>query len=111
MSEVINGTRQDFTVLNVDACGTENGSSVASIEVRQTGLVTFFNQNGDMSACTLNNGFKAGSWCSASDLGSSTNSCTAPIVRTTSSSVPKPSLTSLLTTSTCGCSKKKGNSE
>ncbi|KAF3004648.1 hypothetical protein E8E15_000458 [Penicillium rubens] len=68
-SEVINGTRQDYSVLSVDACDTENGEPAAWIQVNVTGLVTFSNQGGDESTCTLNDGFKVGSWCSASDSG------------------------------------------
>ena len=41
LTEVINGVRTDFSVLNVDACGTENGLPAASIEVKQTRLVPF----------------------------------------------------------------------
>ena len=49
-----------------DICGTEDGSPVAWIQVNHTGLVTFFNENGDSSSCVLNKGLKAGSWCIAS---------------------------------------------
>ncbi|KAJ5559472.1 hypothetical protein N7513_001871 [Penicillium frequentans] len=94
-SEVINGTRQDFSVLSVDACGTENGEPAAWIQVNETGLVTFSNQNGDESTCTLNNGFKVGSWCSASGSGvvSSTNSGSGTAIPTSTTSVPNTSLT------------------
>ncbi|KAJ5111899.1 hypothetical protein NUU61_001529 [Penicillium alfredii] len=67
LNEAVNGTRKDFSALNVEACGTENGKDAAWIMVDLTGEVTFFNQNGDKSGCTLNHGLKAGSWCNASD--------------------------------------------
>ncbi|KAJ5642525.1 hypothetical protein N7490_006703 [Penicillium lividum] len=116
-SEVINGTRQDKSVLNVDACGTENGEPAAWIQVNKTGLVTFSNQNGDESTCTLNNGFNVGSWCSASNSGgvsstkspaptttasvgntfSTTASTTATPVASTSSPIVPTSATSVVT--------------
>ncbi|KAJ5152437.1 hypothetical protein N7492_009717, partial [Penicillium capsulatum] len=67
LSKVVNGTRKDFSALNVEACGTKNGKDVAWITVNLTGEVTFFNQDGEKSGCTLNHGLKAGSWCNASD--------------------------------------------
>jgi hypothetical protein len=41
LSEVVNGNRHELNVLNVDACGTEDGSPVAWIQVNHTGVVTF----------------------------------------------------------------------
>ncbi|CAG8344745.1 unnamed protein product [Penicillium salamii] len=68
LSKAVNGTRKNVSVLNVDACGTENGMPAAWIWVNQGGLVTFFNQGGDQAECTLNDKFKVGSWCSAADF-------------------------------------------
>ncbi|OGE46443.1 hypothetical protein PENARI_c256G03699 [Penicillium arizonense] len=47
------GTPQGYPVSGVGACGTEKNSSVAWIEVEHTGLVSFFNYQGDKSACVL----------------------------------------------------------
>lgn len=63
LSDIVNGTRRKSNVLNVDVCSTEDSSPVAWIQVNQTGLVTFSNENGNKSTCVLNNGLKAGSWC------------------------------------------------
>ncbi|KAJ5566723.1 uncharacterized protein N7459_010105 [Penicillium hispanicum] len=68
LSKVIDGNRQDYHFLQVDACGTDNEGPVAWIQVDQNGVVTFFNENGDKSACTLGNGLTVGSLCSASVL-------------------------------------------
>lgn len=68
LSEVVNGTRKDFTVLNVNACGTENGGAAAWIRINKNGLVKFFNQGGNHSECMLNNEFNVGSWCAAADF-------------------------------------------
>ncbi|KAJ6073236.1 hypothetical protein N7467_011321, partial [Penicillium canescens] len=43
----VNGTYQGHPVLGLEACSIENNSLVAWIEVEQTGLVTFFNHQGD----------------------------------------------------------------
>lgn len=69
LSEVKNGTRQDYSVVNVDTCGEQDGKSTAQIQVNKTGLVTFSNRGGNKSECRLNKGFKVGSWCSAVDSG------------------------------------------
>ncbi|OGE46749.1 hypothetical protein PENARI_c121G05421 [Penicillium arizonense] len=42
-----------YPVHGVEACGTKNNSSVAWIEVEDTGLVSFFNYQKDKSACIL----------------------------------------------------------
>ncbi|KZN93319.1 hypothetical protein EN45_041390 [Penicillium chrysogenum] len=47
------GTPQGYPVSGVGACGTKKNSSVAWIEVEHTGLVSFFNYQGDKSACVL----------------------------------------------------------
>lgn len=74
LSEVVDGHRKAEAVVSVDACGTENGQPAAWIVVNDKGLVTFFNQNGDRSACALDNGLKVGSQCIASMLGSASSS-------------------------------------
>ncbi|KAJ5471535.1 hypothetical protein N7530_008892 [Penicillium desertorum] len=94
LSKVINGTSQGYPARYLEACGTENGLPVAWIELDETGLVHFFNQHGYMAACTLNNGFQVGSWCSVSDSESSTKA---------SSAIPKPTSTSSLAAPSCGC--------
>ncbi|KAJ5642305.1 hypothetical protein N7490_006305 [Penicillium lividum] len=58
---------EQHSALSVDICGTEDGSPAAWIQVNHTGLVTFFNKNGNSSTCVLNEGLKAGSWCIASE--------------------------------------------
>ncbi|KAJ5473987.1 hypothetical protein N7475_003553 [Penicillium sp. IBT 31633x] len=73
ISKVTDGTRKEYSVLNVDTCGTEKDRPVAWIQINKNGLVTFFNQNGNIAACTLDNGLKVGSWCSASDSLSTTS--------------------------------------
>lgn len=74
LSELVDGHRRAEAVVSVDACGTENGQPAAWIVVNDKGLVTFFNQNGDRSACALDNGLRVGSQCSASMLGSASSS-------------------------------------
>ena len=76
LSKMVNGSRKAEAIVSVDACGTENGQRAAWIVVNDKGLVTFFNQNGDKSACALDNGLKVGSQCSASILGSAPSSST-----------------------------------
>lgn len=104
LSEVTNGVRHEYAVLNVDACGTIDGNPAAWIHVNQTGLVTFSNQNGDQSSCTLDDGFKVGSSCISSDQGSvhSPSSSSIPIIRTTSPGVSTKTSTPVVV-STCAC--------
>jgi hypothetical protein len=97
LNEMPNGTPQN-TRIEV-ACGTENGSRAAWIEVERDGQVTFYNQNGDKSTCFLKDGYKIGSWCNASDLHASTTLSSVSVTATTSaffdadkSVTPQPTL-------------------
>ncbi|KAJ5117413.1 hypothetical protein N7448_011045 [Penicillium atrosanguineum] len=105
LDEVKNGTHQGYPVLGVEACGTENKSSVAWVEVEKTGLVTFFNHQGDKSACNLDNGLKLGSRCNASDLGSSPKLSSALATPGSSSSVSELASTTFQTAPSSGCSR------
>ncbi|KAJ5186456.1 hypothetical protein N7449_011220 [Penicillium cf. viridicatum] len=91
LSKVIKGVRKDFTVLNVDTCGTEDSHPVAWIQVNNHGDVTFFNQGGKKAGCTLDRALKVGSWCSASDLTSSSVSSTSTLSKSSSSSLSSAS--------------------
>jgi hypothetical protein len=104
LSEVTNGIRHEYAVLNVDACGTIDGLPAAWIHVNQTGLVTFSNQDGDQSSCTLDNGLKVGSSCISSDLkyAHSPSSSSVSIIGTTSAPVSTTASTSVVA-STCAC--------
>ncbi|KAJ5417430.1 uncharacterized protein N7487_000980 [Penicillium crustosum] len=108
LSKVIKGVRKDFTVLNVDTCGTEDSHPVAWIQVNNDGLVTFFNQGGKKAACKLDRGLKVGSWCNASDLlsissssvsSTSTSSDSSSSVSSTSTSSDSSSSVSSTSTS------------
>jgi hypothetical protein len=96
LSEMPNGSPEN-TRIEV-ACGTENGSPAAWIEVERDGQVTFFNQNGDKSTCVLNDGYKVGSWCDATDLltpttsSSASSAVTSPPFHTDGSVTPQPLL-------------------
>lgn len=96
LSEMPNGSPENTRIEVV--CGTENGSPAAWIEVERDGQVTFFNQNGDKSTCVLNDGYKVGSWCNATDLLTPTTSSsasltvTSPPFHTDSSVTPQPLL-------------------
>lgn len=109
LSELVDGHRKAEAVVSVDACGTENGQPAAWIVVNDKGLVTFFNQNGDRSACALDNGLKVGSQCSASILSSTSTS--------TSSGLPVPasgstsSVSGPPTTSSAGKSPASASSD
>jgi hypothetical protein len=118
LSGIVNGTSKDFSTFSVGACGTEDGKDVAWITASQTGEVTFFNQNGDKTGCTLNNGLQVGSWCSASNYKPMTTTglfsaqmiSTTVTVSSSSSSTVSPSTTvsdsksdTATSTSTCGC--------
>ncbi|KAJ5713568.1 uncharacterized protein N7483_010749, partial [Penicillium malachiteum] len=87
LSEVIDGSRKTFSVLNVGACDT------AWIRVNQNDLVTFFNQAGDESECTLSDGLNVGSWCSATDI---------ELATSTSASSSSPTSSTSSTSSTTG---------
>ncbi|KAF3399929.1 hypothetical protein F1880_008422 [Penicillium rolfsii] len=96
LSEMPNGSPENTRV--EVACGTENGSPAAWIEVERDGQVTFFNQNGDKSTCVLNDGHKVGSWCNATDLltpttsSSASSTVTSPPFHTDGSVTPQPLL-------------------
>ncbi|KAJ5827892.1 hypothetical protein N7447_004655, partial [Penicillium robsamsonii] len=65
LSKVIKDKREYFNKIRVNICGTENGLPVAWIELDQSGLVVFMNQNGDHSVCILEDGFNVRSSCPA----------------------------------------------
>jgi hypothetical protein len=98
------GTPQGYPVSGVGACGTKRNSSVAWIEVEHTGLVSFFNYQGDKSACTLDNGLKHGSRCIASDTVPSTKASSALTTPRSSSSVSESSSTTSQTAPSSDCS-------
>lgn len=91
LSEIPNGSSVN-TRIEV-ACGTENGAPAAWIEVEHGGQVTFFNQNGDRSSCFLNDGYKVGSWCNATDLLDPTTSSSASVTVTSALLHPDGSAT------------------
>ncbi|KAJ6050474.1 uncharacterized protein N7446_010583 [Penicillium canescens] len=93
-----------YPVHGVEACGTEDNSSAAWIQVKDTGVVTFSNHQGEMSSCTLDNGLKHGSRCIASDSGSSTKASSALTTPRSSSSVSGSSLTTSQTGPSSDCS-------
>ncbi|KAJ5917561.1 hypothetical protein N7466_011115 [Penicillium verhagenii] len=89
------------SALSVDVCGTEDGSPAAWIQVNHTGLVTFYNRNGNISTCLLNKGLKAGSWCIASETEVfTTNLLSYSAVPTTLVSVTHKSLSAGLSIAT-----------
>ncbi|OGE52337.1 hypothetical protein PENARI_c010G02507 [Penicillium arizonense] len=115
LSVVDKGNRHELNVLNVDVCGTEDGSPAAWIQVNHTGLVTFTNKNGNQASCVLNDGLKTGSWCvatgkwnktnspsysSTSILSTDTSSARTSSARTPSTSTPSTSTPSTSTPST-----------
>ena len=51
---MFNAARLEYSVVNVDACITEIGQPAAWIQVENTALLTFFNENGDEAAYLLN---------------------------------------------------------
>ncbi|CAI7607026.1 unnamed protein product [Penicillium palitans] len=73
LDEVTNSTHPGYPMRGSEACGTEYNSPAAWVKVEKTGVISF-NFQGNKSACTLDNGLKHGSRCTASDLGSSPNS-------------------------------------
>lgn len=109
-SKLVDGTREDYSVLTVDTCGTEDGLPAAWIQVKQTGIVTFFNQNGDKSTCILDKGFKVGSRCNTfnpdfflpSQSSRSSILLTTPTTFTSSTSSPL-AMTPLAKSTSLGC--------
>ncbi|KAJ6038901.1 uncharacterized protein N7446_014181 [Penicillium canescens] len=92
------GSSEFFSKLDGDDC------AIAWIEVEHTGLVSFFNYQGDKSACTLDNGLKHGSRCIATDTISSTKASSALTTPRSSSSVSESSLTTSQTAPSSDCS-------
>ncbi|CAG7975995.1 unnamed protein product [Penicillium salamii] len=92
LDKVANSTHPGYPMRGSEACGTENNSPAAWVKVEKTGVITFYNFQGDKSACRLDNGLKHGSRCTASDLKSSTKSSSTEPSSTESSST-KPSST------------------
>ncbi|CAG8151961.1 unnamed protein product [Penicillium nalgiovense] len=76
LSMITHGIRKDYSKLDVGVCGStkDNIMPVAWIDINENGMVKFYNQNGDETGCTLDNGFKVGSSCIASDLSSPSSS-------------------------------------
>ncbi|OQD76263.1 hypothetical protein PENANT_c130G04238 [Penicillium antarcticum] len=102
--EEVNGTNR-YHVRGVEACGTEDNSSAAWIEVKESGLVRFFNYEGSTSTCTFDNGLKHGSRCDALDSESSTESVSALTIPKSSSTVSGSSSTTLQTSPSPSCSE------
>lgn len=111
LSNVTHGIRKEYSKLNVDTCGTENGQPVAWIQVNDNGVVKFHNQNGNKAGCTLDNGLKVGSSCIASNLPSwsSSLSSTSPESSSPESSLPafSPSSTPAPSGSISTCPKSE----
>ena len=63
----IAGNSHDPTMILVEACTTEKGLPAVWILLEKTGRATFFNKQGNISACTLNDELKVGSMCNAMD--------------------------------------------
>ncbi|KAJ5337440.1 uncharacterized protein N7506_005462 [Penicillium brevicompactum] len=63
LDKVANSTHPGYPMRGAEACGTENNSSAAWVKVKKTGVITFYNFQGDSSTCTLDNGLKHGSRC------------------------------------------------
>ncbi|KZN84713.1 hypothetical protein EN45_088550 [Penicillium chrysogenum] len=111
LSMITHGIRKDYSKLDVGVCGStkDNIMPVAWIDINENGMVKFYNQNGDETGCTLDNGFKVGSSCIASDLSSPSSSAalseSAPSISASSSSAsssestPSISASSLSSTS------------
>jgi hypothetical protein len=109
LDKVANSTHPGYPMGGAEVCGTANNSSAAWVKVEKTGVVTFFNSQGDTSACRLDRGLKHGSRCTASGLGSSTkSSSTEPssslMTLKSSSSVSESSSTTFQTTPASNCS-------
>jgi hypothetical protein len=54
-------------MVSVEACTTAKGVPAVWILLEKTGRITFFNKQGNISACTLSDGLKVGSMCEAVD--------------------------------------------
>ncbi|KAF4772204.1 hypothetical protein HAV15_004876 [Penicillium sp. str.  len=102
--EEVNGTNR-YHVRGVEACGTEGNASAAWIEVKESGLVSFFNYEGSTSTCAFDNGLKHGSRCEASDSESSTKSLSALTIPKSSSTVSGSSSTTVQTSPSPSCSE------
>ncbi|KAJ5337312.1 uncharacterized protein N7506_005334 [Penicillium brevicompactum] len=61
----VNGTSRDLPMVSVEACSTAEGLPAVWILLEKTGRVTFFNKQGNISACTLSDGLRVGSTCDA----------------------------------------------
>ncbi|CAG7969807.1 unnamed protein product [Penicillium salamii] len=86
LDKVANSTHPGYPMRGAEACGTENNSSAAWVKVEKTGVITFYNFQGDSSTCTLDNRLKHGSRCTASNLIHSTKSSSTESSSTESSS-------------------------
>jgi hypothetical protein len=62
------GNGHDLPMVSVEACTTEKGLPAVWILLEKTGRATFFNKQGNISACTLSDGLKVGSMCDTVDL-------------------------------------------
>ncbi|KAJ5798974.1 uncharacterized protein N7503_006479 [Penicillium pulvis] len=91
---------EQYSALSVDVCGTEDGSPAAWIRVNHTGEVTFFNKNGNSSTCVLNQGLKAGSWCTANESEVFTTKFFSSSALSTADSITNTSLSATATPST-----------
>lgn len=63
--------------VKVDICGSEDGHQVAWVTVNVDGTVTFLNQQGLTSSCSLDNGLSVGSQCTVSEITSGHSSTPA----------------------------------
>ncbi|KAJ6001008.1 hypothetical protein N7481_001417 [Penicillium waksmanii] len=61
------GNGHDLPMVSVEACTTEKGLPAVWILLEKTGRATFFNKQGNISACALSDGLKVGSMCDAVD--------------------------------------------
>ncbi|KAF3009287.1 hypothetical protein E8E15_002049 [Penicillium rubens] len=119
LDKVANSTHSGYPLRGAEACGTENDSAAAWVKAEKNGVITFYNFQGDKSACKLDKGLKHGSRCTASDLksstepsstepsstkSSSTKSSSALTTPNSSSSVSKSSSTTFQTAPTSDCS-------
>ncbi|CAG8128714.1 unnamed protein product [Penicillium nalgiovense] len=92
LSMITHSIRKDYSKLDVGVCGStkDNIMPVAWIDINENRMVKFYNQNGDETGCILDNGFKVGSSCIASDLSSPSSSAalseSAPSTSASSSS-------------------------
>ena len=66
--------------VKVDICGSEDGHQVAWVTVNVDGTVTFLNQQGLTSSCSLDNGLSVGSQCTVSEITSGHSSTPATAI-------------------------------